>query len=412
MQSRLKSKLSPGIRGALFYLLFWGVIGIFDPFINVYLDKHGLSGPQIGWLSALYPFFSMFLPLLLARLVDHLNRRILTLALIALGYGLALILFPIPRTFLSIAAAMVLMAAFRSPIAPIADGLVARMSDKYAIDFGRMRLWGSLGFTLTAIALASIWRTAGYAAMFITGGVLFFTVAFAATLLEEAPPPRQSPVARQAQLARLPIRITKDPLFMILLGATFLVGVGMSMGGTFSGIYMARLGGNEMQIGAILGISSLFEVPAMAVGRKIFDRIGGTNTLISGFALVIVSFTGFSLSHTPWALLFFTGFKGFGFGLYYISLVKLINDRAPEALSTTYQSIMYALGWGIAPLIGSPLSGILFDSLGPSRLFLISAGVVVIAILLLLPTYAIWHKEQKFSELILAGEENATGSNS
>jgi PPP family 3-phenylpropionic acid transporter len=263
-----------------------------------------------------------------------------------------------------------------------------------------MRLWGSLGFTLTAIGLAALWTTTGYSVMFISGGIAFFAVAYAATLLEEA---RPTPVIQGAPPK---VKITLEPGMLILLGATLLVGVGMSMGGTFGGIYMSRLGGTPMQIGAILGVSAMFEVPSMAVARKVFERLGGTNTLMLGYGLVVLSFIGFSLSRSPWALLFFTGFRGFGFGLYYTSSVKMINDRSPAALSTTYQSIMYGLGWGIAPLIGSPLSGILFDSLGPSWLFLIAAGVMGVAILALLPTYAIWRNEQKMIENGFAGEEN------
>ncbi len=399
-----KHRLSPGLRGAIFYTSYWGIIGITDPFINVYLDKIGLSGPQIGWLSALFPLFAMALPLFVSRAADRMNRRVAILTVTALAYGIALIVFPFPRTFLAILVGMVALAVFRSPIAPLADGLVAKMSDVYRIDYGRMRMWGSLGFTLTAIGLASLWQLTGYPIMFFCGGFLFLGVVAAASLLDEVPSPPRAVVR-----TRLPI--FSDRGMLILLGATLLLGIGMSMGGTFSGIYMARLGGTPMQIGAILGISALFEVPAMGIGKKVFQRLGGTWTLLLGYSLVIVSFTGYALAASPWMLLAVTGFKGFGFGLYYVSTVTMINERAPEGLYTTYQSIMYTLGWGIAPLIGSPLSGILFDGLGPSKLFIIAAAVVFAAIVLILPTFTIWQKELATARIILAGEENVPGSN-
>ena len=371
-----RDRLSPGLRGAVFYGAFWGIIGFFDPFTNVYLDQIGLSGPQIGWLSALLPLSAMVLPLALSRLADRTSRRVPILSGVALLYSLSLLLMPIPKTFLPIFGVMVLLAIFRSPIAPMADGLVARMADKYQVDFGRMRLWGSLIFTITAIGLAPVWQWAGYPAMYISAGIMFLLVSGVSSLLEETP-------ATHAPANRQPIPIFKDLGLLVLLGATFLVGLAMSMVGTFGGVYMARLGGSQMEIGAILGISALFEVPAMFVGRRIFNRLGGPRTLLLGYGLVTICCVGFALAPTAGWMLAVTGFRGFGFGLYYISSVTMLNDRAPEALCTTYQSIMYALGWGIAPTLGSFLSGILFDSLGPSRLFLISAGVVIGAILLL-----------------------------
>jgi MFS family permease len=66
----------------------------------------------------------------------------------------------------------------------------------------------------------------------------------------------------------------------------------------------------------------------------------------------------------------------------------LIDERAPEAWTSTLQSLMNAATRGLAPLITNPLAGWLADSLGLPVIFigagiaaLVATGVMLVAIL-------------------------------
>jgi MFS family permease len=89
------------------------------------------------------------------------------------------------------------------------------------------------------------------------------------------------------------------------------------------------------------------------------------------------------MSRTPLILLFYAMLKGVGFGLYFPTTVSLSDERAPAAWSSTVQSLLMALGWGLAPLLTTPLAGWLSDTLGLSRVFAVAAGVQMLAILVL-----------------------------
>ena len=389
----LRQTISPGLRGALFYSIYWGVVGMYEPFVTVHFMQLGFSGQQIGWLASIFPLCTFLITPVVSRLADRANRRILTLAIACMGYGVALIFLPLPVTFMSVLPMFALVMAFRSPLTPLADSLIARMAELRQLDFGSMRLWGSVVFTVTSLSMGWLWGQTGFSTMFLVSGIAFFLVMLAAFLLEETPgavSPLETDIHKRNQ-AKSPF-ILPEKSILFLLGGNFLVIGAVFMGSTFGTVYMGALGGNEFFFGALYGISALAEVPGMWFGRRIARRLGDTNTLLSAYALVAVGFAGYAVSYTPWAMLLFSAVRGLGFGLFLVSTVTILNHRAPQNLYATYQGLEKSLCWGLAPLLGGPISGFFYQTYGPANLFLLNAAMVVAASILLLPTYRLWQE--------------------
>jgi MFS family permease len=71
---------------------------------------------------------------------------------------------------------------------------------------------------------------------------------------------------------------------------------------------------------------------------------------------------------------------GTGFGLYSIAVVNYANELAPANLKATSQGLVVALT-SLSGIAGAPLSGFLFDRVGPSNMFLVLAGLCFLALL-------------------------------
>lgn len=396
----LRSKIHPGLRGALFYAAYWGVVGMFEPFINVHFLRLEFTDQQIGWLAAVFPLCNFIITPFISRLADRTNRRILFLAIACGGFGLSLIFLPIPTTFLTVLPMFALVVGFRAPIVALADSLIAKMAERRFLDFGRMRLWGSILFTITATALGLLWEKTGFATMFMLSGVFFILVVIAALLLDEdknSPVKDHEPAPTSRPQSRM---VLPEAGIIFLLAATFLVVGAMFMVGTFSTVYMTEITKVEFFVGAMFGLSAMGEVPTMMFGKKIAQRLGDTNSLILAYAVVALGYVGFGLSHDPYSLLVFSILRGLGFGLFLVTTVTIINHRAPENLYSTYQSLLNSLCWGLAPLLGGPISGAIYGSFGPSTLFFTTAGMSLIAILLILPTYRLWKPKPQEPALV------------
>lgn len=376
--------LNPISRGSLYYLGFWGGMGVFMPFINVHFADLGLNGRQIGLLSALVPLMTLVYAPPLSALADRRRWRVPLLRRLIVGLILTFFLIGFARTFVALALLMALLSLFLSPIVPIADSLIARMSVRYRINYGSMRLWGSFGFAVMAISCGALWQQVGFGPMFILTSLLFVPLVWLANLLEEGPL-----IGREA---RPPLMaLARDRGLVAILGASFLVGLSFGVTVAFEGMYMDYLGGSKLLLGLLPGLAALTEMSTMYYGGLVAQRLASTRTLLLAYGLLGCAFLGYALAATPGMLLLFAVMKGLGFGLFFVTTVRLVAERAPEAWSSTAQAALIAAIFGLAPLIAGPVGGMVFDALGPAAVFVGgSAAVGLAALVLVLATAREW----------------------
>jgi PPP family 3-phenylpropionic acid transporter len=363
--------LGPGWRGALFYTVYWGATGAITPFLNVYFARQGLSGQQIGLLSTLSTIATLVYVPLLSALADRYARRTWILSGTLIGLSIAVLLLGVPRTSTGLIPLAALMTLFQSPVAPIADSLIVRMSANHGLNYGNLRLWGSLSASLIAAGCGVLWQRTGYAPMFGTTAALMLPVALFALTLDEA---RTCERQKRASLHH----VLGDVGLVAILAATLFVGTGMQTIFVFGGMYMDELGGNESMVGLLFALSVVCELPGMQFSDAIVRRIGGVRALLLSYGLFGLGFLIYALAWAPGALLLAALFTGLGFGLFFVTTVRVINDRAPPEWSSTAQSLMSAVSFGLASLLGGMLGGRIYDTWGPATLY---AGAVFAAIL-------------------------------
>jgi PPP family 3-phenylpropionic acid transporter len=258
----------PVWKGSLFYLISFISVGSYAPFIYVYFSELGLTGGQVGLLASLAPVMTMLLATPLASLADRTHRRVRIIQAALFGTGVTLFLLRLPTSFNEIAVLMLFMAIFSSPMMSISDSLVARIAQRNNLNYGGMRLWGSLGFALSNLAFGAVWQVLGFKAMFLVGSLLFLPVIWIAGKLEEGPN-----ISRQERQPAS--HLFRDSGMVLLLIATFLSGIANSLFMTFGGIYTRFLGGGDLLIGMMFAFGALAELPMMFYNERISQRLRG-----------------------------------------------------------------------------------------------------------------------------------------
>lgn len=365
-------RLSPNTRASLFYLAFYFSMASYLPFITVYFHTLGLSGWQIGLLSALLPSLSFLIVPPLAVLADHRGWRVRLLFASVAGTAVSLMLLMFPVSFFTLLPIMALLAVFYSPIAPLADTSIVGMAARHGLNYGGMRLFGSLGFAVSAALFGALWQYAGYRAMFAIGAAMSLVVAYLALGLEES--------ATVERHHRAPLRsIMRDRLLVGVLITTFLAASAIGMEFTFVGIYMSKLGGSGLLVGLIFAVAALFELPGMRYSGALAARIGPGEALLAAYSLLVLAYLGYSVAPSPYALLACSVLRGLGYGLFYVGTIRFLNERAPAEWSATVQGIMNATAYGLGQLITRPLGGRIFDAFGPRVLYLFCSLLVASA---------------------------------
>ena len=116
----------------------------------------------------------------------------------------------------------------------------------------------------------------------------------------------------------------------------------------------------------------------------IIRRLQGPQTLLLAMFTLAIALLGFALAWSPIVLIIAGAVKGMGFGLMFVVMVQLLNERAPEGWTSTAQSVFQAAALGLAPLLTSALSGYIYDVWGADLLFGLMTAVIGLSIILLL----------------------------
>jgi MFS family permease len=254
--------------------------------------------------------------------------------------------------------------------------MITGMSVRHGLSFGRMRMWGSAGFALVSILGGYLWTQVGYNPMFGIAILLALPVIFLSGKLESGP-------VVNSQTRTAITDLLRDPGLVTLFVVSFLMGAAMLSTYIFGGIYMASLGGSESMMGLMFGLSALVEVPVMHYSGNIIDRLTSTHTLWLSLLILTLSIFGFVLSSTP-AMLVMTGLvKGVGFGLFAVTLVRLIDERSPDEWKSTAQAISSVCLFGLSMLLTSALFGYLFDNFGGVTMYGVATMMGITAVILM-----------------------------
>lgn len=372
-------RFSPLSIGTLFYVFLWSAMAVHAPFLNVYFVELGFTGRQIGLLAALFPLMVVLFSIPLSSLADRNRWRIRMLQFTLLSAAIGFALLSLPRTFSAFFPLLAVIALFRSPLLALADSLTARMAARHQVNYGQMRLGGSLGFALVSIGCGVMWSRWGYEPMFFVSAVVFLLVIPLASQLEEGPVLEKDTFGAWSDIGQ-------DRGLVLILLATFFIGMSLGASFTFEAIAMAQLGGSSLWLGLLTGFVAFSEVPVMFASDRLIARWGGLKTLLVAYSLLMLGFIGFMIAPSPSIMLLMAILRGLGFGLFLVSTVRLLDARAPDAWSTTVQALRDVATFGLAPLIAAPLAGVLFDAVGVQAVFLLAftmaflaAGVLMLA---------------------------------
>jgi PPP family 3-phenylpropionic acid transporter len=141
---------------AAFYAALFFALGVLLPFWPVYLEWKGLGGGEIGVLLALGTWAKAAANPVFGGWADRSRypRRVLTgLAGAAM---LAAAAMPLADGFWLLAAAyLVLFPCFQALI-PLGDSRALGVAAEKGLDYGRMRLWGSLAFLIAVLGVGEL----------------------------------------------------------------------------------------------------------------------------------------------------------------------------------------------------------------------------------------------------------------
>jgi MFS transporter, PPP family, 3-phenylpropionic acid transporter len=342
-----------GTRGASYYFCFWGITGGYLNFVNLHLDELGLSSRVIGLLSALVPVCAIGVSPAIAAYADRRSLHVAAIRALLLGTAIALISLSLTRSITTVIVGYGLLAAAATSVQPLADGSIARMGAKHHIAFGRMRLWGGVGFGTAAALGGVLWNRIGYSWMFVICGVLMAAFATKADWIEQSDnsdAPRQRPLEG----------VARDAGLLVCFAVCLCVGVGWGLSTPFLGLHIQHLGGTSTHVGLWYALIGLGSIPTMLQHDRISHRLTHAGALALGCASIAIAYACVVLIDNPSVLVLTSPLEGVGFALFFVGTVQLVDRRSGVRHVSARQSIRHGLTHGLAPIVAGPIGGLAY----------------------------------------------------
>ncbi len=392
-----------GVR-ALFFTYF-GFVGIFSPYLSLYFANAGMTVAQIGVLMSLPQVLRIIGPPFWGWLADHSFPRLSILRFSALATLGLVCLFPWVIGFGYWAMMPYLVALFFMTAAqtPINEAMAVQLANGDQGRYGKMRLWGSIGFILTVstmgplldwVGLVSLpyWMALGAAGM-LWASFSRLNAGTDAAAKSEAVAGEQVTTKRVAIATPMPASKVRSLLLRPEV-AWFFVANGLMV---FShaalyvlfSLYLEGNGYSKTDVGLYWAISVIAEIILFRYQKHIFERFDLMFLFAFSLLVAALRFGAVGLLAPTLALLVITQIShAVTFGLHHSAAMGLLHRWFEPGQQGRAQAVYIVASYGLGGSLGGLLCSQLWVHFYPSAAFIGAAGAALLGTICALIS---WH---------------------
>jgi PPP family 3-phenylpropionic acid transporter len=360
---------------------YFAHIGFFNPYLPLWLKDLGYGLVAIGLMTSLQSATRLFAPYVWGWLSDHSGHRVWLLrycASVALAVSLALWW---EWGTVGLFVVLLLMFTHTSGMMPLSESVLSQLvSQDGAFDarrYGRVRLWGSLGFLVTVL-VAGAW--------FERHGMGSFPAWTAATLLAVvasvwAMPDRRD--VRHAPGTQPPIApVLRQPLVRWFFVAVFWHILAHVFIYIFFSLYLDALGYGKGVIGLLWAFAVVVEIGWFFTQGRWLPRLSlaGWLVLASGLMALRMGVTA-TAGAWLWALFAAQAVHAITFAAHHSVCIAWVNTHFPGRLRARGQALFAVLGYGLSGVLGGWAGGVVSSRWGLAAVFWCAAAAAVLATL-------------------------------
>jgi len=372
------------------YFFLSGAFSCVTPFLTIFFESMGFSHSQTGLLFSIQPFLGFFGGSLGTLLADKTRKyKLVLVSGLTLTSFLRLALFGV-HDFWPMLAVVFATETVSSPIYPLLDNAVLEVLRSQTQSYGKIRLWGAVGWGIFAALMGWIITFTGLHAAFVGFGVLAAITILLLTFLPMGRPRLHDEIHHQQRLRERredSTVLTLLRLFSSFEVAAFFVTVfclGFCMGAilTVLFIFLQSLGADEIVMGLSITFTCIAEVPFFFFFQRLVKVIGVRGILYLSFVCYVIRLIYYSFLQNPWLVLPAELLHGITYAAAWSACVLHAKSLAPRGLEATMQGLLTGTHWGIGVGVGALVGGVLLENFGAVDTFRITAGFAVCGMLI------------------------------
>lgn len=364
----------PYLRLSSFYFAYYALIGAFTPYWSLFLDERGIEPALIGVLMSLWYATRILAPSAWSFLAARSTRpvRWLRIGCIAALVTYLPFLFPLGLTGLVIA--MLAWCSFFNAVMPQFEALTLSHLEGRTEHYGRIRVWGSIGFIAVVGAFGFAFDHVAVAylpwlMLPLLGGLV------AASLHNEYG--KRSVDAEQAEGFSTLLWRREVIVFLAL---AFLMQISFGPYYTFFSLFLAEHGYKHSALGAFWALGVAVEIGVFVFSAPLLSRFPARRVVLIALALAAVRWVATALWPENLLLMCLAQLShAITFGAFYAACMQLMAEYFPGRAAGHGQGVFYGFSSGVGGVVGALIAGQAWKLGGGALAFEVAGGAALLA---------------------------------
>ena len=378
----------------LLYFSFIGGLGAFMPYFNVWLEKQGLVGSQIGQVSSLGLILTVVVMPLWGMIADktkkHKEVMIFSLALSLV----AIFVFAGQSQYFPILLCSLFLNFARCGIMPMADSQVVSYTQATGENYGSVRGMGSLGYALMSMLVGFVAEKMDLTAPLfgIYGALMALSLILAIFF------PKTEVVQKEEKekfnMSAVRELITNKNFLFILLTLSITTAL-IDSAHLYSGNHLlGKLGASTSIMSWMTLVTVVPEVIFLSHASKFLEKWGYKKFYMVMSGTVCIRLFVYAIAPNPYLYLAVSVVHCIHVACHSVGNLSYIKKSVNPAVLTTAITIMNTFV-SLSQAAYGYLFGIIYEKSGSNMIFAISAAIAAVAFIMISRTHRFDHMNKQ-----------------
>jgi PPP family 3-phenylpropionic acid transporter len=364
--------MTPSVRWAFgsFFFLYFAYVGLVSPYASLFFLDRGFSVIEIAVLMSMLQITRIVGPFSWGWLSDYLSNRISIIRLCACLAAVTFLSIFFLNSYVAFFIWMFVLHTILSSLMPLGESATVHAlfkDNSFDKRYGRLRLWGSIGFIAMVLFAGELFQRKGIELYPIVGAVILIFLALVTFRLHEPKMERRKMVKGE-----LLIVLLNPDVRWFLLSGFFMIFAHAALY-VFYSLYLADLGYDKFQIGLFWALGVAAEVIFFYFQSKVLSRLDPEIVLQITFGMGVFRFILMAFFPLTWVLILAQLMHAGTFGAHHSAATKLLQRWFTGPLQARGQALMATVSYGLGGTLGGLLAGWLWDATQPRNVFVMAA---------------------------------------
>jgi len=257
------------------------------------------------------------------------------------------------------------------PVMPLGESLTMLAARHGGLDYGRVRLWGSLSFIVVAVVAGRVLVDEPPDVVYWMVLAAVALTAFSCLVLPDVRPERTSSTAMSF------LQPLRGRSFVLFLAAGAMIQGSHAVYYAFGTLHWQAAGYSDDVIGALWAEGVVAEIILFAFGGRLVRRLGPARLIALGGIAGAIRWLVLGLTDALPALVCVQTLHAFTFGAAHLGAIHFIAKAVPPALSATAQSLYSAVVMGLGTGLMLLASGELYAAFNAGAYLAMAAAALI-----------------------------------